>query len=330
MEIRLFQIFLFCLFGYAVFGVPILPCGGAGCKEPSTRTKRRELGENIKGVVRGRAGNDAVPTAIQSITILATSGQTSAGQAAAGQTKPGQNSAGQTTAGQTSAGQTSAGQNSASQNSEGQNSAGQTSAGQNSAGQNSEGQASAGQNPAGQNSAGQNSAGQNSAGQNSAGQNSAGQNSAGQNSEGQASAGQNSAGQNSAGQTSAGQTSAAQPAQPPNTTQITQSINDWIQDVNTVNNFLDVALVLPLGSQLEAGAIKALSFAQNEPTNNKILGTLPGLDASGQAASAELNDVFGDVLVQLQNVVNNPRSLNTALNAVNRINSNRYVIFHCF
>ena len=260
MEIRLFQIFLFCLFGYAVFGVPILPCGGAGCKEPSTRTKRRELGENIKGVVRGRAGNDAVPTAIQSITILATSGQTSAGQAAAGQTKPGQNSAGQTTAGQTSAGQTSAGQNSA--------------------GQNSEGQASAGQ--------------------------------------------------NSAGQTSAGQTSAAQPAQPPNTTQITQSINDWIQDVNTVNNFLDVALVLPLGSQLEAGAIKALSFAQNEPTNNKILGTLPGLDASGQAASAELNDVFGDVLVQLQNVVNNPRSLNTALNAVNRINSNRYVIFHCF
>ena len=189
------------------------------------------MGENIKGVMRGRAGgNDAVPTAIPNTTVLATSRQTSAGQTAAGQTKPGQNSAGQ----------------------------------------------------------------------------------------------------NSAGQNSAGQTSAAQPAQPPNTTQITQSINDWIQDVNTVNNFLDVALALPLGSQLEAGAIKALSFAQNEPTNNKILGTLPGLDASGQAASTELSNVFGDVLVQLQNVVNNPRSLNTALNAVNRINLNRYAIFRCF
>jgi hypothetical protein len=106
-------------------------------------------------------------------------------------------------------------------------------------------------------------------------------------------------------------------------TTVTQSVNNWIEDVDTVNSFLNVALSLPLGPVLKAGASKALSFAQDEPVNNKYLGQIKGLDSAGVAAAATLDRTFGDVLVQLGNVVDRPASLPVAANAVARINVNR-------
>ena len=108
-------------------------------------------------------------------------------------------------------------------------------------------------------------------------------------------------------------------------TTVTQSVNNWIEDVNTVNKFLTVALALPLGSALKSGAGKALSFAQDEPVNVKFLKATPGIDAAGLRAATDLENVFVDVLTQLGNVVKRPADLNTAVTAVGRINVNRCV-----
>ena len=114
-------------------------------------------------------------------------------------------------------------------------------------------------------------------------------------------------------------------------TTVTQSINNWIEDVDTVNKFLNVALSLPIGAPLQSGASNALAFAQDEPVNVKFLKATPGIDAAGLSAASELEQVFGGVLDQLGNVVQHPLSLPVALNAVNQININRYAVFssHC-
>ncbi|PMD13216.1 hypothetical protein NA56DRAFT_442095 [Hyaloscypha hepaticicola] len=109
-------------------------------------------------------------------------------------------------------------------------------------------------------------------------------------------------------------------------TTVTQSVNNWIEDINTVNSFLNVALALPIGGPLKAGAAKALAFAEDEPVNVEFLKTTPGIDAAGLSAAVTLEKVFGDVLDQLGNVVSQPLSLPVALNAVARINVNRLVL----
>jgi hypothetical protein len=109
-------------------------------------------------------------------------------------------------------------------------------------------------------------------------------------------------------------------------TTVTQSVNNWIEDLNTVNKFLNVALALPAGPALKAGASKALAFAQDEPVNVKLLKATPGINTAGFSAAATLQKVFGDVLDQLGNVVSQPLSLPVAINAVARINVNRLVV----
>jgi hypothetical protein len=109
-------------------------------------------------------------------------------------------------------------------------------------------------------------------------------------------------------------------------TTVTQSVNNWIEDVNTVNKFLNVALALPAGPALKAGASKALAFAQDEPVNVKLLKATPGINTAGLSVAATLEKVFGDVLDQLGNVVSQPLSLPVAINAVARINVNRLVV----
>jgi len=109
-------------------------------------------------------------------------------------------------------------------------------------------------------------------------------------------------------------------------TTVTQSVNNWIEDLNTVNKFLNVALALPAGPALKAGASKALAFAQDEPVNVKLLKANPGINTAGFSAAATLEKVFGDVLDQLGNVVSQPLSLPVAINAVARINVNRLVV----
>lgn len=108
-------------------------------------------------------------------------------------------------------------------------------------------------------------------------------------------------------------------------TTVTQSINNWIEDIDTVNQFLNVALALPIGGPLKAGASKALAFAQDEPVNVEFLKAIPGIDTAGLSAATTLEQVFGGVLDQLGNVVDNPLSLPVAVNAVARINVNRLV-----
>lgn len=107
-------------------------------------------------------------------------------------------------------------------------------------------------------------------------------------------------------------------------TTVNQSISNWIEDVNTVNSFLNVALTLPIGAPLQSGASNALAFANDEPVNLKFLMATPGMDEAGLSAAGVLQNVFGNVLTDLGNVVNQPLSLPVAINAVSQINKNRY------
>lgn len=81
-------------------------------------------------------------------------------------------------------------------------------------------------------------------------------------------------------------------------TTVEQSIDNWTEDVDTVNRFLNTALTIPPGKPLQSAANKALSYAKDEPTNNKYLGSLPNMDKKGKAAAGTLDRVFPDVLVQ--------------------------------
>jgi hypothetical protein len=108
-----------------------------------------------------------------------------------------------------------------------------------------------------------------------------------------------------------------------NATNVPQSISNWIDDVNAVSSFLNVALGLPLGSTTKSAALNALSFAQDEPINLKLLRSVPGLDANGVAAASTLDAVFGDVLNQLSSIAGSPYSVSIRFDAVSRLNFNR-------
>jgi hypothetical protein len=74
------------------------------------------------------------------------------------------------------------------------------------------------------------------------------------------------------------------------------SINTWIGDVNTVNEFVDNPSLDPS---------VALASAQNEPNQLQILSSF-SLDANGQNAATLLREVFGNVVTALEDIVNNP------------------------
>lgn len=85
------------------------------------------------------------------------------------------------------------------------------------------------------------------------------------------------------------------------------SINQWIQDVDSVNNFLNTAASLP---DPTAFAAATKQIALNEPVQLGILSSVPGLSNQANQAVLLLEEVFGNVPTDLQNIVDDPAPSN--------------------
>jgi len=101
--------------------------------------------------------------------------------------------------------------------------------------------------------------------------------------------------------------------------QVIASINAWINNVDNVNSFLDTA-ANDTPPDLLSAAETALNNAQDEPIQLSILENVGGLSSDGQNAATLLNEVFGNVITQLNNIINDPSDpdvVNTALEVIN-------------
>jgi len=95
------------------------------------------------------------------------------------------------------------------------------------------------------------------------------------------------------------------------------TINQWLGDINTVNNFVDtVGNVKDLAqiSQLAATAFKA---AQNEGTSNAELQQDVPLGSQGQAAADALVGQFNIIGPAINDTITNPGNLQKNLDAIN-------------
>jgi len=100
---------------------------------------------------------------------------------------------------------------------------------------------------------------------------------------------------------------------------VIESIRSWISDVDNVNSFLNSASGLS-GSDLQSAAQTALSFAQDEPTQLGVLGSVVGPD---NLDFQTLQTVFGQVIDKLQGIIDNPNDTGLAHRNVDTINSVR-------
>ncbi|RFU26920.1 hypothetical protein B7463_g9415, partial [Scytalidium lignicola] len=104
--------------------------------------------------------------------------------------------------------------------------------------------------------------------------------------------------------------------------QVFNSINAWINNVDNVNSFLDA----PVGqspSELQSAAQTALDNANDEPIQLQILSDVNNLDSDGLSAVNTLMRVFGNVITQLQNIINSPDEVDAVNNAISSINDTR-------
>jgi hypothetical protein len=102
---------------------------------------------------------------------------------------------------------------------------------------------------------------------------------------------------------------------------VINSIIAWINDVNNVNSFLNSAGGLS-GDDLGSAAQTALGFAQDEPVQLGILGSV--VDPSNPDVQT-LQTVFGQVLTGLQNIINDPNDSDQVNSNVNLINQVRCI-----
>lgn len=110
---------------------------------------------------------------------------------------------------------------------------------------------------------------------------------------------------------------------------ISASINQWFQDVNVVNNFLNTFSTLTNAFDIQSAAQTALTNAQDEPCQLMTLTSTVDLGsdvtAAFQCAGQDLMNVFGDhVLTNLNTIIANPNNTASVQAAVDDIN-----IFRC-
>jgi len=102
---------------------------------------------------------------------------------------------------------------------------------------------------------------------------------------------------------------------------VINSIVAWINDVDNVNSFLNKAAGLSSGD-LQSAAQTTLGFAQDEPTQLSILGSV--VDPSNLDVQT-LQTVFGQVLTGLQNIIDNPDDVGQVHSNVDLINHVRCI-----
>ncbi|OCL11118.1 hypothetical protein AOQ84DRAFT_387047 [Glonium stellatum] len=110
-------------------------------------------------------------------------------------------------------------------------------------------------------------------------------------------------------------------ARDPTQDQVLTSIESWRNDVVNVNSFLDSATSLS-ASDLQTAAQTALGFASDEPVELGILSSISGLADDALNAITLLQEVFGNVITDLQNIINDPSAtsiVNTQLEEINSV-----------
>ena len=111
-------------------------------------------------------------------------------------------------------------------------------------------------------------------------------------------------------------------ARDPTQDQVQTAIDTWRTDVVNVNSFLDSATSLS-PTDLQSAAQTTLGFASDEPVELGILSDISGLADNAEDAITLLKEVFGNVLTDLQNVINDPSDPSNVNLQLEEINNTR-------
>jgi hypothetical protein len=107
----------------------------------------------------------------------------------------------------------------------------------------------------------------------------------------------------------------------PSQNQVVAAIDNWNLDVTMVNSFLNTPPTT--GLSYAALATMTLGFAQDEPNELMILSMITGLPPDATSAIQNLMQVFGGVLSNLQDIINNQNNLNVINADIANINQIR-------
>ncbi|KAK1956019.1 hypothetical protein LY78DRAFT_663854 [Colletotrichum sublineola] len=95
------------------------------------------------------------------------------------------------------------------------------------------------------------------------------------------------------------------------------TINSWLGDIQTVNNFVDTAGQLKSNAEISNAAATAFVAAQGEGDSSNALQKDVKLDAKGQAAAQALNDQFNIIGPAINDTISNPQNLQANLAKIN-------------
>lgn len=127
----------------------------------------------------------------------------------------------------------------------------------------------------------------------------------------------NNAGAAAAGAAAAGGNNANANVDAATQQKVAGTIQNWLNDIAAVNNFVDTAGRLQDNQAISDAAAQAFVAAQDEGTSNTDLGNDVQLDASGLAASQALQDQFNIIGPAINDTITNPQNLQKNLDAIN-------------
>ncbi|KAK1995929.1 hypothetical protein LX36DRAFT_672087 [Colletotrichum falcatum] len=100
-------------------------------------------------------------------------------------------------------------------------------------------------------------------------------------------------------------------------TKVLSTINQWLGDIQTVNNFVDTAGQLKSNAEISNAAATAFVAAQSEGDSSNALQADVQLDAKGLAAAKALNAQFNIIGPAINDTIANPQNLQANLAKIN-------------
>jgi hypothetical protein len=107
----------------------------------------------------------------------------------------------------------------------------------------------------------------------------------------------------------------------PSQSEVVAAINSWNSDVAMVNNFLNTPPTT--GNDYAGFASLTLGFAKDEPNELVTLASIPALSTDATNAIQDLRTVFGRVLTNLQDIIDNQNNLTIIKQDIYNINEVR-------
>ncbi|EFQ31365.1 hypothetical protein CGRA01v4_10927 [Colletotrichum graminicola] len=100
-------------------------------------------------------------------------------------------------------------------------------------------------------------------------------------------------------------------------TKVLGTVNQWLGDIQTVNNFVDTAGKLKSNAEISNAAATAFVAAQNEGDSNNAVQADVQLDSKGLAAAKALVDQFNIIGPAINDTIANPQNLKANLAKIN-------------